>query len=316
MMKVIDLFSGCGGKSLGFSNAGFQIVAAFDNWQACIDVYEDNFKSHSIYNYDLSSIDDFDMFKKFQPDVIIGGPPCQDFSSAGKRNEELGRADLSTSFVNLVVELRPKYVVMENVERILKSKRLKTILSVLKDANYGLSSKILDASLCGVPQKRKRFFLVGILGGPDEIMNYYFEKNMSLKPMTVRDYMGDSLKVENYYRHPRNYSRRGIFSIDEPSPTIRGVNRPIPKGYKGHPKDTAKINENVRSLTTIERSYIQTFPKDFRFKGTKTNLEQMIGNAVPVKLAEFVANALKEYICDVKLGKSENLRETQVCLDF
>ena len=115
--------------------------------------------------------------------------------------------------------------------------------------------------------------------------------------MTVRDYLGDSLGITYYYRHPRNYNRRGIFSINEPSPTIRGVNRPIPKGYKINSCDPQNINlKDVRPLTTKERSFIQTFPKDFIFEGTKTDLEQMIGNAVPVNLAKFVAFSLLEYI--------------------
>ena len=110
--------------------------------------------------------------------------------------------------------------------------------------------------------------------------------------MTVREYMGSILDIEHYYRHPRTYGRRAVFSIDEPSPTVRGVNRPIPRNYRIHPGDTAPISMNVRPLTTIERSYIQTFPRDFVFEGSKTDLEQMIGNAVPVKLAEYVAKSI------------------------
>ncbi|MDQ6961478.1 MAG: DNA cytosine methyltransferase [Mariprofundaceae bacterium] len=114
--------------------------------------------------------------------------------------------------------------------------------------------------------------------------------------MTVRDYLGSSLGLDYYYRHPRNYSRRGVFSIDEPSPTVRGVNRPLPPGYKKHSGDPIHINlSDIRPLTTIERSYLQTFPETFKWNGTKTNLEQMIGNAVPVKLAEFVAKSILEY---------------------
>lgn len=116
--------------------------------------------------------------------------------------------------------------------------------------------------------------------------------------MTIFDYLGNELGIEFYYRHPWSYKRRAIFSIYEPSPTIRGVNRPIPKGYKKHAADAADITENVRALTTIERSYIQTFPKDFELKGTKTALEQMIGNAVPVKLAEYVALKIKAFCGD------------------
>lgn len=116
--------------------------------------------------------------------------------------------------------------------------------------------------------------------------------------MSVFDYLGNSLGLEYYYRHPRSYMRRGIFSIYEPSATIRGVNRPIPNGYIKHDGDLVEVTDNVRPLTTKERSLIQTFPEHFIFNGTKTDLEQVIGNAVPVKLAEFVANCIKEYIND------------------
>ena len=116
---------------------------------------------------------------------------------------------------------------------------------------------------------------------------------MSDQPTTVRDWFGDTLNTETYYRHPRSYARRGIFSIDEPSPTIRGVNRPIPTGYPGHPGDAGPISQ-TRPLTTRERASIQTFPEDFRFISSKTDTEQMIGNAVPVELAHFIARAIAE----------------------
>jgi len=121
--------------------------------------------------------------------------------------------------------------------------------------------------------------------------------------MTLFDYFGDSLGLTYYYRHPRSYMRRGIFSIYEPSPTIRGVNRPIPDNYKKHKGDPVAVNHEVRALTTKERSLIQTFPDDFIFNGNKTELEQIIGNAVPVKLAEFIAQCIKEYITDSKENK-------------
>ena len=87
----------------------------------------------------------------------------------------------------------------------------------------------------------------------------------------------------------------GVFSIYEPCQTIRGVDRPIPKGYKGHPSDPVEIGPKVRALTILERSYVQTFPKSFKFDGNKGDLNLMIGNAVPVKLAEYVAVAIKKY---------------------
>ena len=78
--------------------------------------------------------------------------------------------------------------------------------------------------------------------------------------------------------------------------TVRGVDRPVPKGYKGHPADSAPLTPDIRTLTYQERSWVQTFPKDFVWEGTKTNLNQIIGNAVPVKLAEYIANCIKKYI--------------------
>lgn len=69
--------------------------------------------------------------------------------------------------------------------------------------------------------KRRRFFCIGLLGEEDGFLNSIIDANLDSKPMTIRDYMGDELDIEYYYRHPRNYNRRGIFSIDEPSPTVR-----------------------------------------------------------------------------------------------
>ncbi|WP_414550404.1 DNA cytosine methyltransferase [Anabaena sp. CCY 0017] len=299
-LKVIDLFAGCGGLSLGFENSGFEIVAAFDNWLSAINVYQQNFQ-HPIFQYDLSQVNsNYALFHKFLPDVIIGGPPCQDFSSAGKRNEDLGRGDLSITFAKIISGVHSQWFVMENVPRFSKSNKYKEFRQILKTAGYGLTEKVLDASLCGVPQKRKRFFCIGELGGEDEKLQPYLDANLSTKPKTIRDYLGNSLGLEYYYRHPRTYQRRAIFSIDEPSPTVRGVNRPIPKNYQQHPRDAAPVTPNSRPLTTRERSYIQTFPDDFIFAGSKTDLEQMIGNAVPVKLAEYIAKCLLMYIQDQK----------------
>ena len=294
-MKVIDLFSGCGGLSQGFMNSGFDIIAAYDNWKPAVDVYKANF-NHPIFSIDLSSSEAIDEISKYNADVIIGGPPCQDFSSAGKRDENGGRADLTIFFVGIISNIKPKWFIMENVEQIVKSNTLRKAKDIFLDANYGLSQVVLNANLAGVPQNRKRFFLIGELNGQNNAINSYMLQKTSEKPMTVRDYLGNTLNTDFYYRHPRSYQRRGIFSIDEPSPTIRGVNRPIPPNYKFHSGDKIKDLSKARPLTTKERSLIQTFPSEFELFGTKSAMEQMIGNAVPVKLAEFVGRGLLEYI--------------------
>lgn len=296
-MKIIDFFSGCGGMSLGFQNAGYEVLSAFDNWKPALEVYRKNFANHIAFDIDLSEFNgDASFFSAFNPEMIIGGAPCQDFSSAGKRDESIGRADLTITFSQIIKAVSPKWFVSENVDRAVTSKAYAKAKNTLKEAGYALTEKVLDASLCGVPQARKRLFLIGELNGVENGLDYYLKKNLSHNPMCLRDYFGDSLGVKHYYRHPRSYQRRGIFSIDKPSPTIRGVNRPVPPKYVNHPGDTSLVTDELRSLTTKERSMIQTFPKDFIFEGTKANLEQMIGNAVPVKMAEYVGNCINEYV--------------------
>lgn len=297
-LRVVDLFSGGGGLSLGFQNAGFNIVAAFDHWKQAVDLYSKNIKGHPVYQADLSDPGIVESIHSFRPDMIVGGPPCQDFSSAGSRDETKGRANLTIVFADIVTKISPQYFVMENVERARKSNAFSTAKEIFESHGYKLSSMVLDASLCGVPQKRKRFIVYGELGGTTNQLLPYIIRNQSSKPMTLRDYFGKKLTFEHYYRHPRSYKRRGVFSIDEPSPTVRGVNRPIPEGYPGHPGDTACVKSGIRQLTTKERSLVQTFPESYILEGTKTDLEQIIGNAVPVKLAEFVATAINNLISD------------------
>lgn len=295
--RVIDLFAGCGGLSLGFQNAGFVIVAAFDNWDEAIDIYQRNF-NHPIIKRDLGDTDDLSDLERFQPDVIIGGPPCQDYSSAGHRDEDLGRAKLTIDFAKIVTQLQPQYFLMENVPNIQKSDKLTQVLDMFHKAGYGISRMVMDASKCGVPQKRRRYIVIGGLGEKDGFLDEILISGQSNKSMTMRDYFGDSLGFDYYFRVPRSYSRRGIFSIDEPSMTIRGVDRPIPPGYHGHPNDPVPLTPDIRILTPMERSWVQTFPRDFDWGDncSKTHLNQAIGNAVPVKLAEYIATCLMKYI--------------------
>lgn len=152
-MRVIDLFCGCGGLSKGFENAGYNIVAAYDNWDAALLVYKNNF-SHKVLKNDIKDISINELLS-YNSDMIIGGPPCQDFSSAGKRDESLGRADLTIEFARVVSSVLPNYFVMENVDRIVKSSILKIAKKMFKDAKYGLTEIVLDASLCNVPQKKE-----------------------------------------------------------------------------------------------------------------------------------------------------------------
>ena len=300
-VRTVDLFCGCGGLSLGFQNCGYEIVGAFDFWQPAIDCYNTNF-NHRAAILDLSKKNTaLKAIRELKPEVIIGGPPCQDFSSAGERKEG-DRANLTVSFAKIVKSLKPKYFVMENVSRAQSSAAYNEARALFKAAGYGLTEQVLDASKCGVPQKRKRFFCIGALKEEDHFLDSYLAANQSVLPLTMRKYFSDNqyeLKFDYYYRHPRTYTRRAIFSVDEPASTIRGVNRPKPPEYKPHPNDAAPP-DGICSLTFRERALLQTFPLDFQFNDSQMISEQLIGNAVPVNLASHVARALLSF--DQKAG--------------
>lgn len=296
-MTVVDLFCGGGGLSQGLADAGHDVVAAFDWWQPALDFYNQNIHGHQAERLDLSDVNaSVAAIRRFRPAVIVGGPPCQDFSSAGKRDENGGRASLTTAYAEIIAAVRPRMFVMENVDRALKTKTYKDALAAFQQAGYNLAVAILDASLCGAPQSRKRIVVVGSRDFDVSPIIDIYKRNQSDHHMTLREYFGDELGIDYYYRHPRSYARRGIFSVDEPSPTVRGVNRPVPNGYPGHPGDAAPVDApGLRPLTTRERSRIQTFPADWELVGSRNDVEQIIGNAVPVALGEFVGHAVEEF---------------------
>ena len=141
-MRVVDLFAGCGGMSLGFEQAGFEVVAAFDNWDPAINIYRENF-SDPIYKKDLSEENICETIKNFEPNIIMGGPPCQDYSIAGKR--EIGeRANLTIQFARIVSEIKPEWVVFENVYNIERFPTLPKMKEILKRVGYGVSTKVLE----------------------------------------------------------------------------------------------------------------------------------------------------------------------------
>jgi len=184
-----------------------------------------------------------------------------------------------------------------NVYNIEKSPIFEEVLAIFKSAGYGITKHVWDASYMGVPQMRRRYFVIGKLGEKDDFLLEKLLSGLSKERMTVRKYFeGKPFNAEFIYQHPRTYKRRAIFSADEPLSTIRSVNRPIPSNYVIHPADKTSDLSKVHVLTTKERSYIQTFPESFEFVGTTSSIEQAIGNAVPVKMAEYVGNFIMENI--------------------
>ncbi len=306
-LKTVDFFAGGGGLSLGFQRAGFELACAVENWPPALAIYRANFSDHDAISVDLSDENAaLALLQRYKPDLIIGGPPCQDFSSAGKRDEGGGRAGLTINYANVISQYRPSFFLMENVSRAASSKAFQAALGIFKAAGYGVTIKVLNAAYCGAPQLRKRLIVIGHLHGKDGFLDAALEAGQSKDPMTLRQYFGEQLDFDFYYRHPRSYARRGVFGIDEPSPTIRGVNRPVPKGYPGHAGDPISVNDQLRCLTTRERACIQTFPPNFQLPGNKSDVEQVIGNAVPVALSHYVASCLLQYIKQNENYESDN----------
>lgn len=291
--NLVDLFSGGGGMTRGAIDAGLEVSAALELWQPALDSYGANF-SHDAIRQDLSDLKkSVQIIKDLNPRIIAGGPPCQDFSNAGNRQEG-DRAQLTSAFANIVAEIKPDAFVMENVPSAAKSQAYAEAQETFRRAGYSLSALTLDASYFGVPQKRKRLLVVGFKDSDSVGVNEFFERDLlsqqTMTPLTVKR-NSPEIDVEHYYRHPRSYSRRAVFSTNEPSPTIRGTNRPRPKSYTPHPSDSSSASD-IRALSISERSAIQSFTKDHKWQGSKTEIEQMIGNAIPPSLAKHVLRSV------------------------
>jgi DNA (cytosine-5)-methyltransferase 1 len=165
---VIDLFCGCGGLSQGFIDAGYEISLGIDKWADAIETFNFNHKGSKGIVADLLEINPSTFSKNEnidKVDVIIGGPPCQGFSIAGKRIIEDERNQLYKTFVNFVEYFKPKAFLMENVPNIMsmgKGAIKNQIIKDFEELGYTVSHQILLASDYGVPQNRKRAFFVGL----------------------------------------------------------------------------------------------------------------------------------------------------------
>jgi len=165
--RVLDLFSGCGGLSYGFMQAGFGIVGAIDNWKDALDTFEKNHAGSVVKLVDLGNFDKADLKQFGEVDVVIGGPPCQGFSISGKRDPNDPRNKLYRGFVKIVEELKPKAFVMENVPNLVSTESGKIkdmIIQNFNDLGYEVKYKVLLASDYGVPQNRRRVIFVGTRG--------------------------------------------------------------------------------------------------------------------------------------------------------
>jgi DNA-cytosine methyltransferase len=173
--NVLDLFCGSGGLSKGFEWAGYNIIAANDNFSAACETYRKNHKKTIMIEGDITKKEIKDeLYKSIKGkniDIVVGGPPCQGFSYAGKRLVDDPRNFLFKEFVEVVKKIKPKVVIVENVEGILTSNNGKTFESIkdsFSELGYKMHGKKLLAVKFGVPQKRKRVVIIGVLSGDPE----------------------------------------------------------------------------------------------------------------------------------------------------
>lgn len=211
-MKIIDLFAGCGGLSLGFMQRGHKVVRAVEIDSSIAKTYELNHPNVQVLVEDIKNIDQAGLFKSGDADVIIGGPPCQGFSMAGARIRngfiDDPRNYLFKHYFNVVKSVRPQVFIMENVKGIMtmqEGKIFKEIISLFSDSDllggiaYNINYKLVKAVELGIPQKRERVIIIGTIK-----QNYNFDelwKNTILDikreqptffdPVTVREAIGN-----------------------------------------------------------------------------------------------------------------------------
>jgi DNA (cytosine-5)-methyltransferase 1 len=298
-LGVLSLFSGCGGLDYGFhNNPVFEVKRSYDSMKHAVDTYNMNFSTKA-EQMDVKELLNTDFELGFSPDVIIGGPPCQDFSIAGQKT--LGdRANLTEIYIDIVCKYRPLYFIMENVPtiRTIGKTVYDSVLKKLKDAHYGLSINTVYMPDYGIPQERKRLIMIGKRDAPNDIFNH--QLNDTKTPInSIREFImktGVDLGLNNkehIYRHPRNYSRRGVYSIDELYPTVRGCLRKMPPNYKFHDKDTTKSRDEIASPDWNMVARIQTFPPSFKFANKNNAL--IIGNAVPPRFSEVLSTIISTH---------------------
>jgi len=316
-MNVISFFSGCGGLDLGFERAGFKVLWANDNAQSISRTYRKNFPSTTLSIKDIKQIEISEIPTKI--DGIIGGPPCQSWSNAGKG---LGfndpRGEVFKTFIEILDKIKPKFFVAENVKGIMAARNKEAfdeICQLFDSIGYDLNVECLNAADYDVPQNRERVFFVGFR--KDLKISYVFPQRCNTV-RTVREAIEDinkdavragektSINAHEYWVGGYSYifmSRNRVLDWDSPAFTIQASGRQtsihpsVPK-MKKIEKDVcefAKGYENqYRRLTARECARIQTFPDSFQFIYTNLNdVYKMIGNAVPVNLAYHIARSIK-----------------------
>jgi DNA (cytosine-5)-methyltransferase 1 len=273
---IIDLFCGCGGLSQGFIDAGFEVILGIDNWQDALTTFENTHRGAKGVKADLfeetpQSISNKTGIKKI--DVIVGGPPCQGFSIAGKRVIDDERNKLYKSFVSFVEYYKPKVFVMENVPNIISMGKgivKDSIIRDFEDIGYKVVYKVLLASDYGVPQNRKRAIFVGLKSKVD----FEFPNPTNTQPITSEEAISDlpensiddgksyPLNAQSTYQQQMRANSQGIYNHEITNHKDKTINiiSLVPDGgnYKDLPKElqgTRKVNIAWTRLNSKKPSF-------------------------------------------------------------
>lgn len=328
-MKLVSLFTGAGGLDLGFHQAGFKTIWANEFDKSIWDTFLHNFPETALDKRSVVEISSFEI-----PDClgIIGGPPCQSWSEAGAgRGINDKRGQLFYEYIRILKDKEPLFFLAENVSGILLDRHREAfdnILSEFRSLNYNVSYFLLNANDFGVPQDRKRVIIVGY----HKKMGKRFYPPKQIKPkLVLKDAIWNlrrakPAKDKNYTNGNENLSapnheymnggfssifmsRNRVRSWDEPSFTIQAGGRHAPLHPQAPKMKFIEQNKRIfvpgkehlyRRLTVRECARVQTFPDDFLFiYDNVADGYKMIGNAVPVEFAKYLAKVIykdiKEY---------------------
>lgn len=252
---VVDLFCGAGGLSRGFLDAGFDVVLGVDFDASALQTFEANHGSAKAMKLDLFNHDNINEIKKYldnnkiKLDVLVGGPPCQGFSLAGKREENDERNILYSAMVKTAKLLQPKIVVLENVPGMLKlydGKGAKRIINDFTELGYNMKAEVLYAPNYGVPQIRKRVVFVGVKDGLSEF-KYPLPRIKPDEYVTCEEAISDLPTLENDYDYSLDTIREYLTA---PTSKYQKDMRKNSKDVKNHfpTKHTQKTIDNIAKI--------------------------------------------------------------------
>lgn len=320
-IKFADFFAGAGGLTTGFVMAGFKPVYSVEIMPEAVRTYNKNiskkFNDEILDTRDITNSDvkreAIAKLKKEKVDLIIGGFPCQGFSMAGPRVVDDPRNSLYIHMLEIIKEVKPKVVVMENVTGLRSMLEGKVEMKILKDfqkAGYKISVHTLNSADYGVPQQRKRvIFIANKINKTNLFPKPILKSNtyISIKD-AISDLMDNKEDIEfnhEFTKHKPEMKLR-MSDVKEGNSLYKGYSDAWKKPYWDKPSPTVKENhggvfihpKKQRVMTPRELARLQSFPDDFIFCGSKKWQLVQIGNAVPPILGKAIAISVKKMLKD------------------